>query len=79
MNEYTLNRPPNELWISVELAQQVFVKGYRIDKIIEFTNGPAPDARIRGCYYNPRADMLAIVYDRPVPEVSITERREVPA
>jgi hypothetical protein len=63
----------NELPISRQLAQQALAKGYRIDRIIEVTSGPDPEAQIIDCYFDARFDNLVVVYDRDIEQPVMTQ------
>lgn len=67
-------RPPNEVWISVELLQQMFAEGH-IEEAVRVIAGPRPEARIVASHVKwafrdgkQQPDMVVLEYDRPVAE-----------
>jgi|GEM_PF-4648956 len=62
-----------EVRISRQLVQEVLARGYRIDKIIEVSHGPDPDAELVGGYFDEPGDCFVAVYDRDVDEPMLVQ------
>jgi hypothetical protein len=59
-------RPPDELWISLDVFRGVLTKGWRREHGVEMLDGPAAEAEIVDIRLIDRT--VVVKYDRAVPE-----------
>lgn len=70
-------RKPNEVWITTVVLERMLARGATTSPT-RVIKGPDPEARIVNAHMESAADVITLVYDRPVDEPVLQEIEELP-